>query len=567
MTEPTRVAQASDFLEKTSNAGGEERSSPTEIAPTSVQPSDHTLTVPSVSAGPPAGPFSRLPCAFGNYDLLEEIARGGMGVVYKARQRGLDRLVALKMILAGAQATARDLQRFAREARATAALDHPNIVPVYENGWQDGYPFFTMALIDGASLQQQVQQHGPPGPAEAVRLLRAVADGVAYAHERGVVHRDLKPHNVLLDRSGRPRVADFGLARRLQEGEGLTGAGQVLGTPNYMAPEQALGEAAAAGPPVDVYALGGLLYFLLTGQPPFSGPDAVSVLRRVVDEPPRPPRQINADAPPELQAICLKCLEKDPARRYPSAAALAAALAEWEARQGPAAPPAPPRTRRRLAGLLGAAAAVTVAGVLFALGLRGWLGHPNATPPTNPAPPDTPVVLPELPKDLRHDFGLKVQLVGGREGPGGLRLFTEDEPVRFRVETERDAYLGIWTVGPDGTVVQLFPNDHDSDHLVRAGTRLVPPDKPLLPGDRRYTIDATATPPGKAELLRVVAATRRWAPLEGEKHGPFVALRPAEQGRFERHLRSLVVRPKADPERAGTDAVAEEVLLYRVLPR
>jgi hypothetical protein len=166
-----------------------------------------------------------------------------------------------------------------------------------------------------------------------------------------------------------------------------------------------------------------------------------------------------------------------------------------------------------------------------------------------------------LPEGLRHDFGLKVELVGGRAGPDGLRLFTEDEPVRFRIETERDAYVGIWTIGPDGTVVQLFPNDHDHDHLVRAGTRLVPPN------DRRYTIDATATPAGKAELLRIVAATRRWAPLEGEKAGPFVALRPAGRGQFERHLRSFVVRPKGDPDGAGANAVAEEALLYRVLPR
>jgi serine/threonine protein kinase len=562
MTESSPGACASDSLKQTSKIGdGDALPSATELTPTFSLPPEQapplSATCPDTFPDAPTG----LPCPFGDYELLQKIARGGMGVVYKARQKGLDRLVALKMVLAGPKASSTDLERFAREARAAAALDHPNIVPVYDNGRHDGRPFFTMALVDGTTLQRWVEQHGPPPPREAVRLLRAVAEAVAYAHGQGVVHRDLKPHNVLLDRQGRPRVADFGLARRAQEGEGLTQAGQVLGTPNYMAPEQALGLTAALGPVVDVYGLGGVLYFLLTGQPPFSGPTAVSVLRRVVDEAPAPPHEINANAPPELQAICLKCLEKDPARRYPSAAELGEALARWEARQGSGTSPAPsPRPRRRLAGLLGGAAAVTVIGVLFAFWLRGWLGNPIATPPTNPAPPDTRIVRPDLPKDLRRDFRLKVQLVGGREGPDGLRLFTEDEPVRFRVETERDAYVGIWTVGPDGAVVQLFPNDHDRDHLVRAGTRLVPPDD-------RYTIKATATPAGKAELLRIVAATRRWAPLEGEKAGPFVALRPAERGRFERHLRSFEVRPQADPERAGAGAIAEEALVYRVLPR
>ena len=166
-----------------------------------------------------------------------------------------------------------------------------------------------------------------------------------------------------------------------------------------------------------------------------------------------------------------------------------------------------------------------------------------------------------MPKDLRHDFGLKVELVGGRKGPDGLMVFREGAPARFRVETERDAYVGIWTVGPDGAVVQLFPNAFDRDHLVRAGQARV------VPGDGRYTLDATATPAGKAELLRVVAATRRWGPLGGEKAGPFVALRPAERGRFEEHLRRFVARPPAGPGRAAEGAVAEVALPYRVLPR
>src|SRR5262249_34360251 len=216
-----------------------------------------------------------------------------MGVVYKARQPSLDRLIALKMILAGARATATELERFALEARAAAALDHPNIVPVYDSGCQDGHPFFTMALIDGASLQQRAHADGPPDPGTAVRLLRPVVDAVAYAHAHGIVHRDLKPHNILIDHQGPPRVTDFGLARRFEETGGPTEPGQVLGTPSSMAPEQALGAPQAVGPATDVYALGGILYFLLTGQPPFTGTHPLSVLRMVVEEPPVTPRQVN----------------------------------------------------------------------------------------------------------------------------------------------------------------------------------------------------------------------------------------------------------------------------------
>jgi tRNA A-37 threonylcarbamoyl transferase component Bud32 len=510
-----------------------------------------------------------LPCSFGDYELLEKIARGGMGVIFKARHKGLDRLVALKMILTGPQAADVELeQRFAREARAAAALDHPNIVPVHDNGCHDGRCYFTMALIDGTNLQQWVEAAGPPAPREAVRLLRAVVDAVAYAHGKGVIHRDLKPPNVLLEwRAGGPspsgarppvpRVTDFGLARRIQDGEGPTRPGEVLGTPSYMAPEQALGQTAALGAAVDVYALGGILYFLLTGRPPFTGPTVVSVLRRVVEEQPTPPREVNSNVPPALQAICLKCLAKDPAHRYPSAAALGEALAAWEAGPDPAAAPAPraarPATRRRRGLLLGATMALAIGGVLFALWAAGWWKADI---------PAAPLTGPVLPTELRRDFGLKVQLLGGREGPDGLRLFPEDEPARFRIETERDAYVGIWTIGPDGTVMQLFPNEYERDHQVRAGRPR------LVPGDGRYTIDATATPPGKAEALRVVAATRRWEPLAGEKVGPFLVLRStADRQRFEKHLRSFVLRPKAAPARAGQDAVAEEVLLYRVLPR
>jgi hypothetical protein len=545
-----------------------------------------------------------LPRPFGNYELLEEVARGGMGVVYKARQYSLDRLIALKMILAGPQASGTALERFTLEARAAAALDHPHIVPVYECGWHEGHPFFTMALIDGASLQQQVQADGLPDPRAAVRLLQAVVDAVAHAHAQGIVHRDLKPHNILIDRQGRPRVTDFGLARRFEEGGGLTAPGQVLGTPSYMAPEQALGDSQAMGPAVDIYALGGILYFLLTGKPPFHGATTLSILRRVVDEPPAPPRQANPLAPEGLQAICLKCLAKDPADRYPSAAALAEALADW-ARQadrledtavreytppassdtalvppgpaasdtallppGPAAPPGRRPSRRGLAALVAGVATLAVAGVLLVLWATGRLNGP-APPPGGGEP--AAETGPELPRTQHHDFRLQVEMSGGREGPNGRRLFRAGEQTTFRLVAERDCYVGIWSLDPDGNVTQLFPNEYERDHRVRANQAL------FVPGNKEYMISGNITPPGKYEAMWVVAATRRWDPLVGETDGPFVVFRtPADRDRFEKRLREVrgprgfVIRPKTpslptQPE-GKDDQIAEEVLTYRVEP-
>jgi hypothetical protein len=205
--------------------------------------------------------------------------------------------------------------------------------------------------------------------------------------------------------------------------------------------------------------------------------------------------------------------------------------------------------------LLGAAGALGVGGIVLAL----WLWAAGRQKPD--VPPAPPVTMPELPKDLRHDFVLKVELLGGREDPNGLRVFREDEPVRYHIQAERDAYVGIWTVGSDGTVVQLFPNEYEPENFVQANQPR------LVPGNDRYTLDATASPAGKAEVLRVVAATRRWEPLKGEKPGAFVIL-PDGGEKLEQHLRSIKIRPKPAPGRAvAEDAVAEEALPYQVLPR
>jgi WD40 repeat protein/predicted Ser/Thr protein kinase len=265
---------------------------------------------------------------FGDYELIRELGRGGMGVVYAARQASLDRVLALKLLSPARPGTEADLLRFEREAIAAAGLDHPNIVPIYEVGEHDGRHYYGMKLIDGGSLAQHVARLRDD-PRTAAALLAQVARAVHYAHQRGVLHRDLKPANVLLDRQERPYVVDFGLARRVEESAGMTASGSVLGTPAYMAPEQAEGRREAVTTATDVYGLGAILYELLTGQPPFPGDSILDVLARVRESDPESPSRLNRKAPRDLGTIALKCLEKLPKRRYPTAESLAEDLERW----------------------------------------------------------------------------------------------------------------------------------------------------------------------------------------------------------------------------------------------
>ncbi len=269
----------------------------------------------------PTSPSTRLtlPCPFGDYELLTEIARGGMGVVYKAHHVKLNRIVAVKMILAGNRAGRDDVERFYTEARAAATLDHAGIVPIYEVGENEGQPFYSMALVNGQSLADRVAK-GPLPFRESATLVKKIAEAVEYAHQHGVVHRDLKPANVLLTGGGEPRVTDFGLAKRVEATEELTVSGQILGTPSYLPPEQAEGRLCDVGPRSDVYSLGAILYTLLTGRPPFQAATPVDTLRQVVDQQPVAPRALNSAIPRDLQTIALKCLEKDRGARYDSAA-------------------------------------------------------------------------------------------------------------------------------------------------------------------------------------------------------------------------------------------------------
>jgi eukaryotic-like serine/threonine-protein kinase len=269
----------------------------------------------------PSGPFpveaSRDVRYVGNFELLEEIARGGMGIVYKATQVNLNRIVALKTILSGQFAGPTDVDRFRMEAKAAAGLDHPGIVPIFEIGEHDGHHYFAMGYIDGPSLASRVA-NGPLAPRDAARYASQIADAVQYAHDRGVIHRDLKPANILIDHDDRPKVTDFGLAKKFEGDSGLTATGQVMGTPSYMSPEQASGDTRGIGPPADVYSLGATLYCLLTGRPPFLAAGILETLSQVIEKEPLPPRKLNPEIDADLETICLKCLEKEHTKRYAS---------------------------------------------------------------------------------------------------------------------------------------------------------------------------------------------------------------------------------------------------------
>ncbi len=265
---------------------------------------------------------------FGDYELLEEIGRGGMGMVYKAHQRSLKRIVALKMILRGELATPEDRTRFRTEAQAAAHLEHPNIVSVYDAGEQEGQAYFSMRFVEGQTLAALLAR-GPMRPREAARYLAVISRAVQYAHEHGILHRDLKPSNILIDSKGEPHITDFGLAKHVS-GEAAvsrrTATGAIVGTPAYMAPEQVSNRRGTPSPLSDVYSLGVILYEMLTGRPPFQAPTPVDTLLLVLDQDPVRPRLLNPGVDADLEMICLKCIQKEPELRYASAGALAADL-------------------------------------------------------------------------------------------------------------------------------------------------------------------------------------------------------------------------------------------------
>jgi WD40 repeat protein len=368
--------------------------------------------------------------AIPGYEVVRLLGRGGMGAVYLARHHRLGRLVAVKMILAGAQAGPERTERFLREARALARLRHPHILQVHDLAEHDGLPFMALEYVEGGSLADRLRA-GPLPPTETARLIEVLAEAVHHAHREGVVHRDLKPANVLLTADGTPKVADFGLARLREADDRLTHSGAVVGTPAYMAPEQARGDEAAVGPATDVWALGAVLYECLTGRPAFQGASAYETLRQAVETDPTPPRRLRPETPAALEAVCLKCLEKQPGGRYAGASELAAALRAF--REGAPPPTAFPRRRRRRWWV--AAAALGAAALLAAV---AW---PFLKPPP-PAGGGGPAADGATPDD------------GPRGAPGEKPAEAPKGPARFR---ERASWkedglgaLGPLALSPDG---------------------------------------------------------------------------------------------------------------------
>jgi serine/threonine-protein kinase len=295
----------------------------TEFGPGAREPETKVLPSDRFTLGVSQGP--EVP----GYQILRELGRGGMGVVYQARQIALDRDVALKMIKSGSFASPSELARFQNEAEAVARLDHPNIVPIFEVGSHAGLEFFSMKLIGGTSLDRRLPEFATD-PQAVARIVVIVAEAVHHAHSRGILHRDLKPANILLDNRGAPHITDFGLAKRIESDSELTCSGAPVGTPSYMSPEQAAGDRGSLSISTDVYGIGGILYALLTGRAPFAGTTLVETLDKVRALPPEPPSAVNKHVPRDLEIICLKCLEKDPNRRYSSALTLAEDLDRWQ---------------------------------------------------------------------------------------------------------------------------------------------------------------------------------------------------------------------------------------------
>jgi serine/threonine protein kinase len=397
-----------------------------------------------VPDGKNAARSAKIVSHFGDYELLEEIGRGGQGVVYRAHQKSLNRTVALKVIGLGPWTTETHLKRFRREAEAAAKLEHPNIVPIHEVGEQDGQCYFSMNFIEGGQLDEVVRRT-PISIRQAAELIAKIARTVQYAHEHGILHRDIKSGNILLDAKGAPHLTDFGLARLVEAESTVTRTLDVMGTPSYMAPEQAAGEHSRISKATDVYGLGAVLYQLLTGQPPFAGGATYETIRLLRDTDPRPPRLLNPKVDRELSTICLKCLEKDPQRRYSSALALAEDLEHWLKHEPIQAKPSGFFTHSRKWVRRNPSSALFAASLIALAAAAGWIVW--KTEFIRYPLPKSIAVLPLLnksddPNDEYFSDGLLEELIAALVQIRELKVIGRSSSFRFKDRKEDSKTIG-----------------------------------------------------------------------------------------------------------------------------
>jgi serine/threonine-protein kinase len=422
-----------------------------------VHPAEHTVSEERTEAsGVVTTRDAAPPLHLSGFTIEKKLGEGGMGIVFRARQVDLDRVVALKLIRAGPLASEHLLARFHTEERAVARLDHPGVVRIHSTGHAAGWVYFCMEYVASGSLSARLRE-GPMDMQQAAVLVRQLALAVHHAHEAGVLHRDLKPSNVLLTANGAPKVTDFGLAKLLDSDEGLTHTGAVLGTPSYMAPEQA--EASTdIGPAADLYALGAILYECLTGKPPFKSPTRTQTVELVKTQRPVPPRQLRAEVPEKLEAICLKCLEKDPHSRYASGAHLAVDLENWQAGRAVAAhPPAWQRVLRRTgrwaAGHQGIVAACVVLAAVALLAPIFYRAKPRPDP------------LVELQAALKK--GQTVELIGATGKPRWIRPWIGGETDVTGLEKDGTFAINGWRL----SLFELLPSVPLDRYLIHAEIR------------------------------------------------------------------------------------------------
>jgi tRNA A-37 threonylcarbamoyl transferase component Bud32 len=563
---------------------------------------------------PPAAPAPIRAATPPGYEILGELGRGGMGVVYKARQVQAGRVVALKMILSGSHASEEEVARFRTEAEAVARLRHLGVVAVYEVGEHDGRAFFSLEYCEGGGLDKKL--NGTPLPAEeAARLVRSLAHAVQAAHAHAVVHRDLKPANVLLTADGTPKVTDFGLAKKLDE-QGKTQTGAVMGTPSYMAPEQARGD--RAGPAADVYSLGAILYECLTGRPPFKGATVMQTLQMVESQEAAPARRLNPSVPLDLETIAAKCLSKEPQRRYASAQELADDLGRFLDGSPVRARPVGPleraakwaRRRPAVAGLAFGLVAVVLAslGGLIAL-WQAAVGQRDAAKQAQAKAQEAQAKAQEerdhalanlreaheqrerahfylesfldmgrfgrdlSVQPLRRDFDVRLKVIQGDESWRELQRgeiaaghFDRGRPFSLSIESNEDCFVTVFYAVPESAkdltglakYLLVFPNQTEEDNRVKGES------KRIVLNDRRTFLAPYVVAKGEVAYLYLLASTQDWALPAGRKvRGGFYGFTPDAARELSRRITALV-EGRRSGHAEGANRIAEDVYVFNV---